>query len=63
MISGGLKVNYFAQICLIVEVKFGNNPLVFWICIILAVISKTRMCFLELSKAAAKVKTNKEACY
>ena len=27
MISGGIKVNYFAQIRFILEAKFGGNPL------------------------------------
>ena len=47
----------------LLEAKFGDNPLAFWIRIILAVISKTRMCFLELNSAEAKVKTNKRVCY
>ena len=28
MISVGIKVNEFPQTCLIIQVKFGNNPLV-----------------------------------
>ena len=63
MISRGLKVNEFAQIRLIVEAKFGDNPLAFWIRIMLAIISKARMCFLDLNSAVAKVKTNKRVCY
>ena len=26
LVIGGIETNYFAQICLILEVKFGNEP-------------------------------------
>ena len=26
LVIGGIQTNYFAQICLILEVKFGNEP-------------------------------------
>ena len=59
MISGDLKINSL-EFALIVEAKFGDNHLAFWIHVILAKIQKTRMCFLELNSAVANVKQTRE---
>ena len=36
LFSGGIKVNWFTQICLIIEVKLGEDPLFKWLWILTA---------------------------